>query len=61
MKQKEDNKELGVAQKQLDIARVRGYDAHEVFTYDLVKTAFLFSDEQFAKSNQRSGNWMVYS
>ena len=45
MKQKQDKKELGVAQKQLDIARVRGYDAHEVFTYDLVKSTYLFSDE----------------
>ena len=44
-KQKQDKKELGVAQKQLDIARVRGYDAQEVFTYDLVKTSYLFSDE----------------
>ena len=32
------NKKLGVAQKQLDIARVRGYDAKKVFTYHLVQT-----------------------
>ena len=43
-KQKQD-KELGVAQKKLDVARVRGYDAQEIFTYDLVKTSYLFSDE----------------
>ena len=49
MKQKQDKKELCVAQKQLDIARVRGYDAHEVFTYDLVKSTFLFSDEDMQK------------
>jgi len=38
-------KELGVAQKQLDIARVCGYDAEEVFTYDLVESSRLFDDE----------------
>ena len=43
-KQKQD-KELGVVQKQLAIARVRGYDAQEILTYDLFKTSYLFSDE----------------
>jgi len=42
-KQKWNKKELGVAQKQLDIARVRGYDAEEVFTSDLVQTCYLLS------------------
>jgi hypothetical protein len=44
-KQQQDKKELGIAQKQLDIARVRGYDAHEIFKYDLVQTSYLFSDK----------------
>ena len=38
-------KELRIAQKQLDIAMNRGHDAQEIFTYDLVKTSYLFSDE----------------
>ena len=53
-KQKQD-KELGVAQKQLHIARVRGYDAQEIFIYDLVKTSYLFSDEGgLMKKNYKS-------
>lgn len=44
-KQTQDKKALGTAQKQLDIARVRGYDAHDVFKYDLVQSSYLFSDE----------------
>ena len=48
IKQKQD-KELGVAQKLLDIARVRGYDAQEVFTYDLVKTSYLFDEDGLMK------------
>ena len=39
-------KELRVAQKQLDIARVRGYDAEEVFTYDLVESSSLFDEDR---------------
>ena len=38
----QDKKEIGAAQKKLDIARVRGYDPHDVFSYDLVKDCFLF-------------------
>ena len=49
IKQKQDKKELGVAQKLLDIARVRGYDAQEVFTYDLVKTSYLFDEDGLMK------------
>lgn len=37
---KKQGKEFGVAQKQLDIARIRGNDAQEVFTYDLVQTSY---------------------
>jgi len=33
---------MGAAQKKLDIARVPGYDPHDVFSYDLVKDSFLF-------------------
>ena len=54
MKQKQDKMKLGDAQMQLDIARVRGYDAHEVFTYDLVKSTFLFSDEDGLMKNRQS-------
>ena len=39
-----EKKALGVAQKQLDIARVRGCDVHEVFKYDLNQPSYLFSD-----------------
>ena len=49
IKQKQDKKELGVAQKLLDIARVRGYDAQEVFMYDLVKTSYLFDEDGLMK------------
>ena len=45
----QDKKEIGAAQKKLDIARVRGYDPHDVFTYDLVKDSFLFDSEGLMK------------
>ena len=48
IKQKQE-KELGVAQKLLDIARVHGYDTQEVFTYDLVKTDYLFDEDGLMK------------
>ena len=49
IKQKQEKKELGCAQKLLDIARVRGYDAQEVFTYDLVKTSYLLDKDGLMK------------
>ena len=42
---KQDKKDIGSGQKKLDIARVRDHDPHEVFKYDLVKSSYLFSDE----------------
>jgi hypothetical protein len=44
-KQKQDKRDIGSGQKKFDIARVRGHDPREIFKYDLVKSSYLFSDE----------------
>jgi len=59
MKKKRDKIELGVAQKQLDIARVRGYDAAEVFTYDLVETRELHGNGDSGNTAVIRGNLAV--
>ena len=37
----QDKKEMGAVHKKLDITRVRDYDSHDVYSYDLVKDGFL--------------------
>ena len=45
----QDKKGICADQKKLDIARVRGYDPHDVFRYDLVKDSFLFDSDSLMK------------
>ena len=49
MQRNKEKREIEVAQMKLDIARMRGYDPWDVFSYDLMKDNFLFDSDHLMK------------
>ena len=49
---KEVSKELGRAQKAIDVARSRGISMREILQFDLITTSSLFDDDMTSKPHK---------